>query len=107
MKRTSSLPEEEKVHFPIPAIQEFCRRYPVRELSVFGSALRSDFNSRSDIDLLVEFKPRAQVGFLTLSRMERELSRILERPVDLVPKRGLKSKIRKAILSNARVLYAA
>ena len=76
-------------------------------VSVFGSALRSDFNSRSDIDLLVEFKPRAQVGFLTLSRMERELSRILERPVDLVPKRGLNSKIRKAIFSNVRVLYAA
>jgi uncharacterized protein len=107
MKKPSFLPAGRNIHFPNSTIQEFCRRYPVRELSVFGSALRSDFNSRSDVDLLVEFKPRAQVGFLTLSRMERELSTILERPVDLVPKRGLKSKIRKAILSNARVLYAA
>jgi predicted nucleotidyltransferase len=107
MKKSSFLPAEQKIDFPISTIQEFCQRYPVRELSVFGSALRCDFNSSSDIDLLVDFKPRAQVGFLTLSRMERELSRILESPVDLVPIRGLKSKIRKVILSNARVLYAA
>jgi len=88
------------------AIRELCRRYKVRELSLFGSAITKDFNSASDIDLLVEFEPEAQVGFITLSRMQRELSAILHRPVDLIPKGGLKPMIRDAVLSSAKVLYA-
>jgi predicted nucleotidyltransferase len=95
------------VDFSMHEIEEVCRRYQVRELAVFGSALRSDFRAASDIDLLVEFEPEAQVGFMTLSRMQRELSAILHRKVDLVPKGGLKPIIRRAVLSTAQVLYAA
>jgi predicted nucleotidyltransferase len=73
---------------------------------VFGSTLRDDFTSTSDIDLLVEFEPEAQIGFMTLSKMQRELSQILNRQVDLIPKKGLKLKIREAVLSSAKVLYA-
>ena len=88
------------------AIENLCQRYRVRELSVFGSALREDFRTDSDIDLLVEFEPEAQIGFIALSRMQRELSVILNRPVDLVPKGGLKPKIREMVISSAKVLYA-
>jgi len=90
----------------LKAIKELCERYQVKELSVFGSALRDDFSSASDIDLLVEFEPEAQIGFMTLSKMQRELSGILNRQVDLVPKKGLKPKIQESILSSAKVLYA-
>jgi predicted nucleotidyltransferase len=90
----------------LKAIKNLCQRYGVRELSIFGSALREDFSATSDIDLLVEFEPEAQVGFVTLSKMQRELSRILHRPVDLIPKKGLKPKIREAVISSAKVLYA-
>jgi predicted nucleotidyltransferase len=89
------------------AIKILCERYRVRELSIFGSVLREDFNSGSDIDLLVEFEPEAQIGFVTLSKMQRELSAILNRPVDLVPKGGLKRKIGKTVISSAKVLYAS
>jgi len=97
----------QNVDISMEAIQEFCRRYRVRELAVFGSALRGDFSAASDVDLLVEFEPEAQIGFITLSRMQRELSAILHRQVDLVPKEGLKPTIRDAVLSDAQVLYAA
>jgi len=90
----------------LKAIKDLCERYRVKELSVFGSALRDDFSSASDIDLLVEFEPGAQIGFMTLSRMQRELSAILNRQVDLVPKGGLRPKIREMVISSARVLYA-
>jgi len=90
----------------LKAIKNVCEQYRVRELSIFGSALREDFRTDSDIDLLVEFEPEAQIGFVTLSRMQRELSAILNRPVDLVPKGGLKTKIRDIVISNAKVLYA-
>ena len=88
-------------------IHRFCRQYQVRELTLFGSALGDDFDSDSDIDLLVDFEQEAQVGFLTLSRMQRELSHLFQRPVDLVPKAGLKPGVRQEVLSNARVLYAS
>ena len=66
-----------------------------------------DFRPDSDIDVLVEFEPEAQVGFIALSRIQREFSELLQRPVDLVPKEGLKPKIREDILSSAEALYAA
>ena len=55
--------------FSMEAIRMLCQRYQVRELAVFGSALRDDFTATNDVDLLVEFEPEAQVGFLTLSRV--------------------------------------
>lgn len=92
--------------FPMEEIKMLCQRYRVRELALFGSALRDDFGAGSDVDLLVEFEPDTQVGFMTLARMQRELSAILHRQVDLVPKGGLKPRIRQTVLSSAEVLYA-
>jgi len=97
----------QKIEIPVQEIADLCRRYQVRELAVFGSFLRDDFRPDSDIDLLVEFAPDAEIGFLALARMGRELSSILHRPVDLVPKAGLKAKIRDQVLSNRKVLYAS
>ncbi len=91
----------------IKPVRELCLRYRVRELALFGSAVREDFSATSDVDVLVEFEPDAEVGFITLSRMQRELSAILHRRVDLVPKNGLKPQIRESVLSSAEILYAA
>jgi predicted nucleotidyltransferase len=96
-----------KIDIPADEIAAFCRRHHVRSLSLFGSVLREDFRPGSDADVLVEFEPGAQVGFITLSRMQRELAALLQRPVDLVPKEGLKPRIREAVLSSAEVVYAA
>ena len=74
---------------------------------VFGSALRGDFNAESDVDFLVEFEADAPIGFLTLSRLQQELSAIIRRPVDVVPKQGLKPKIRQSVLAEAERFYAA
>ncbi|MGE0100877.1 MAG: nucleotidyltransferase family protein [Blastocatellales bacterium] len=88
-------------------LRDVCRRYRVRELSLFGSMARGDFNDQSDVDLLVEFEPDVEVGFLALSRFQRELSEILGRPTDLVPKLGLKPAIKQEVLANSELLYAA
>ena len=88
---------------PNSEIRDFCRRYHVRSLALFGSALRADFCADSDVDLLVEFEPDAQVGLLLLSRMQRELADLLHRTVDLVPRDGLKPAIRESVLATAEV----
>jgi uncharacterized protein len=88
-------------------IVTFCRRHHITRLSVFGSVVRDDFRPDSDVDVLVEFEPDARIGFLALSRMQRELSEIVGRRVDLVPRAGLKPLIRDVVLASAELLYAA
>lgn len=91
----------------MPQIAEICRRHGVRELALFGSALRPDFRAESDFDFLVEFLPESKIGLLEYIHMENELAELLERKVDLVSKRGLKPRIREGVLSQARTVYAA
>ena len=87
-------------------IAEICRRFGVRELLLFGSALGPDFREESDYDLLVEFETTAQIGLIQLGLLQQELERLLERKVDLVPKRGLKPMVRERVLEHTEPLYA-
>jgi len=91
----------------IASISEICRRRRVRELLLFGSAVRNELRPDSDIDVLVDFEPDARPGFLTLAKLAGELSAVLHRQVDVVPKGGLKPLIRDAVLSETKVLFAA
>src|SRR5690606_30147087 len=59
------------------ALREVCERNHVRELAIFGSALRSDFDTDSDIDVLVEFEPGVPIGMIALGRLQRELSTLI------------------------------
>lgn len=92
------------------AIGALCRRYGVRRLDVFGSALRPDFDvASSDVDLVVDFHPGTEG-----SRVDRyfglkaALESLLERPVDLVELQAMRSRRLQRIVERARVpLYAA
>jgi predicted nucleotidyltransferase len=88
-------------------LADFARRYQVSELAIFGSALRDDFTPESDVDVLVAFLPGAEVSLFDLVDMGDELSRLIGRPVDLVPKSGIKPRIRETVLQSSRVIYAA
>jgi uncharacterized protein len=88
-------------------VADFCRRREVQELALFGSALRGDFGPESDVDLLVTFIPGARVSLFDLVDMAEDLSRLFGRRVDLVSKRGLKPRIRRAVLESSEVIYAA
>ena len=89
------------------ALADVCRRNGIVELSLFGSALRDDFGPGSDYDLLVAFGPTVRIGLLGLGRIEQELAAVLDRPVDVIPKDGLRRRIRDSVLADAVVLYAA
>lgn len=88
-------------------VADFCRRREVQELALFGSALREDFGPESDVDLLVTFTPGARVSLFDLVDMAEDLSRLFGRRVDLVPKSGLKPRIRRSVLQSSEVIYAA
>lgn len=88
-------------------LADLCRRYQVRELSLFGSAARGEMRPDSDIDFLVEFLPDAAVGLVEHAGLMLELQRLLGRKVDLVSKNGLKPRIRPYVLADAQLVYAA
>lgn len=87
---------------------EFCRRWRIRELSVFGSALRDDFNPNSNLDFLVSFEPGTPLDIDRLLDMKEELETRLGRPVDLVEKEAMRNPWRRhEILKTRQVIYAA
>ena len=103
---TAKNPSRLKITIPQKELDEFCRRYQVQKLALFGSVLGKNFRSDSDVDVLVSFQPNAKIGFITFSRMQRELSGLFNRSVDLVPMDGLKPVIRDSVLSNIEEVYA-
>ncbi|WP_069790727.1 nucleotidyltransferase family protein [Cyanobacterium sp. IPPAS B-1200] len=89
------------------AIDDFCQKYHIQKLSLFGSILTADFNKESDIDVLVEFDPKYIPGLISLAKMELELSSILKRPVDLRTAEDLSKYFRQEVLDLALVQYVS
>lgn len=93
------------------ALAAFCQRWQIRELALFGSALRDDFRADSDIDLLVTFADDTAWGVLAHIQMQHELEALLQRPVDFISRRAVEESPnwlrRDAILATAQVLYAS
>ncbi|MFO7979734.1 MAG: nucleotidyltransferase family protein [Candidatus Aminicenantes bacterium] len=87
-------------------IAEFCKKHHIYRFSIFGSALRHDFNPGSDIDVLVDFEPEHVPGFFKLFEMEEELSKIFGgRKVDLRTPQDLSRYFRDKVLEEAEVQY--
>ena len=84
----------------------FCRSHHIRRLSLFGSALRDDFRPDSDVDMLVEFQPDCPVGLIKLAAIERALSNLLGRTVDLRTPDELSPYFRDEVARSAVVQYA-
>jgi len=95
------------IKLPQDKLAAFCRRHQIRRLALFGSVLGEEFSADSDVDVLVEFEPSARIGLLAFAKTQRELSELLQRPVDLVTPAGLKPLIKQAVLERAEVIYAA
>jgi predicted nucleotidyltransferase len=97
-----------KIKLPTEQIAAFCKKNHIRKLSLFGSVLREDFGPTSDIDFLIEFEDGKTPGLIGLSRMERELSAILNgRKIDLRTPQDLSRYFRHEVLAHAEVQYAA
>ena len=78
----------------------------ILRLSFFGSILRHDFNDKSDVDILVEFHPKASVGLFELYDMEQELSCIFDgRKVDINTKNSLSKYFRNKVIEEMEVQY--
>lgn len=89
------------------AISTFCKEHGIKQLAIFGSALREDLGPESDGDVLVEFEPDRIPGLLSVAAMELELSRLFSgRKVDLRTPEDLSPYFRQDVLDAAEVQYA-
>ena len=92
-------------------LADFCRRWKIVELSLFGSVLRDDFRPDRDVDVLVTFAPDAHWRLFDLVHMQDELKAIVGREVDLVERRAVETSEnyirRKRILTSLEPIYVA
>ena len=96
--------EQLALEVPQEEIAAFCRRHHIRRLALFGSVLRGDLGPDSDIDVLVEFDPNHIPG-LAFFAMQRELSQILGREVDLNTPQFLSPYFRQQVQDEAAVIF--
>ena len=85
----------------------FCRRNHIRRIAIFGSALRGELRSDSDIDLLVEFEQNHVPGLIGLAGMEIELTGMIGRKVDMRTPRDLSRYFRDEVIRISEVQYEA
>lgn len=88
---------------------EFCQKWRVAELALFGSILRDNFRADSDVDVLVTYQPDAKRGLFEKMTMQEELELLFNRRVDLVSKQAIVNSRnwlrRKNILESLEVIY--
>ncbi len=93
-----------RIEIPHDQIAEFCKRNHIRRMALFGSVIRDDFTPESDVDILVEFAPGRAPGFAYFD-MERDLSEMLGRKVDLNTPSELSKYFRQEVLAEAEDIY--
>lgn len=92
-------------------LKEFCLKWKIAKLELFGSALRDDFNSESDKDFLVTFEPESEWGLWEHIEMEGDLAELIGRKIDLISRRAVERSSnlsrRQRILNSAETVYVS
>ena len=89
-------------------IKIIAEKYNIKEIAVFGSSIRDDFHSDSDIDLLIEFYNSENISLYDIIDIQVYFEKLMHRPVDIVEPAGLRNPYRReAILKTKEILYAA
>lgn len=100
---------QQRLGLSIEQIAQFCQRWHITELSLFGSVLGNQFHTDSDIDILIRFAPNTRQGLLTLAKIKHDLEVNTGRAVDIALKESVENSEnwirRNEILNTAQVIY--
>ena len=89
----------------ISQIIKLCKKYRVRTLSAFGSVIRDDFHSESDIDFVVDFEENDPFKYADLYfQLKEKLEKLLKRQIDLIEERAIKNSFFRKELNETKVL---
>lgn len=98
------VPIQTAIPIPYEAVAAFCEKHHIVKMWLFGSVLRDDFTSDSDVDVLVELDPDHIPGWEFFT-WQNELGALLERDVDIGTRQSLRPQLRDRILQSAQVIY--
>jgi len=99
---------QNNINIPKTKIINYCKQHNIIEFALFGSVLTMDFNSDSDIDILVTFTPDCHYSLYDILDVQDDLKNMLGCEIDLVEKQALKNPFRRhEILNNMEIVYAA
>jgi uncharacterized protein len=97
-----------KYTFDEVSLIELIKSLGINELYIFGSVLRDDFDSSSDIDLIVRISKDRHYSLFDIMDIKEKLEQFFERDVDLIEIDSLRNPFRKnEILRTAKKIYAA
>lgn len=94
-----------KIPIPKDKIEQFCQKNHISTMSLFGSVLTNQFNSKSDVDFLVEFQAEHIPTLFDIVTMEEELSNIIGRHADLRTPNGISRYFREDVISSAQRIH--
>jgi len=86
-------------------IADYFKTQPVLKALIFGSFARGEETPLSDIDILVQFDENARVSLLKHAGMICDLEKILDRPVDIVPEKAFRPRVRESINQDRKLIY--
>ena len=103
--------KQPQIEIPLDKIEEYCRKWKIKEFALLGSVLREDFRPDSDVDVLVTFEPDAGITFDNLVEMQEEIEKIFGRKVDLIERKLVERSEnyirRRHILQSLEPVYVA
>jgi predicted nucleotidyltransferase len=89
-------------------LADFCRRWQITELALFGSVVRDDFRPESDVDVMVTFAPGAHRSLWDVVELKDELTKLFGREVDVMTSKDIRNPFRRrSIERDLTVVYAA
>jgi hypothetical protein len=94
-----------KIPFEIDKLIEIGRKNDASMIGIFGSVSRGEQSENSDIDVLMNFSRRKSL--LAIVKLERELTCVLGRKVDLLTEAAISPYLRGIIKNDLKVLYEA
>ena len=101
----------ENIDINMAAVADFCRRWHINEMALFGSVLRDDFAEDSDVDVMVDIEDDHALGKLGRLKAQDELAALFGRRTEIVDKDAVMwwrtlPAVRNSILESAQVIYA-
>ena len=85
-------------------IADYFKTQSIQRAWLFGSYARGDESPLSDVDILVQFD-EGGVSLLKHAAMICELEKILDRPVDIVPEKMLRPRVRESVDQDKKLIY--
>ena len=101
----TTLLTKEEIHKRILSLEKPLRGQGVKSIFLFGSAIRGENASSSDIDFFIDIDPEASFSLLDLAGVKQFLEDNLRCEVDVMTREGLHPSIEESVISESEQVF--